>query len=174
MDVEGWSINGPKDPQLVGPDWTPSDPVGIDGVDARPIVNVLTDDGYLTEIWRSEWGDGEVGIGQVFQRVIQPGAASGWHAHRDTTDRLFCAVGRVLIALFDGRSVSPTHRAVATFRVGAERPAVIVVPPGVWHAVRNIGTGPAVFLNVVDMAYDYEEPDHYRLPIDTPQIPFTV
>jgi dTDP-4-dehydrorhamnose 3,5-epimerase len=41
----------------------------------------------------------------------------------------------------------------------------------VWHAVKNIGSGPAVLLNAVDVAYDYEDPDHYRLPYGTEQIP---
>lgn len=172
MNVEGWSVVGPKDPQLVRPDWTEADPVLIDGVVPRAITNVLTDDGYLTEIWRAEWDGTGGSVGQVFQRIIEAGAASGWHAHAGTTDRLFCATGRVLVALFDARSSSPTHRTVATYRLGAERPAVIPVPPGVWHGVRNIGTDAAVFVNVVDQAYDYQDPDHFRLPIDTPLIPF--
>lgn len=174
MQVEGWSVVGPKDSQLVRPDWSPTDVVPIEGVTPRAITNVLTNDGYLTEIWRAEWEGTEAGIGQVFQRVIDPGAASGWHVHEHTTDRLFCATGRVFVALFDGRTASTTHRAVATFRLGVERPAAITVPPGVWHAVRNIGSSTAVFLNVVDRAYDYEDPDHFRLPIDTPLIPFTI
>ena len=169
-----WSIEGEKDPQVVRSDWSDASSAAIDGVVAKQITNVLTDNGCLTEIWRSDWKLDDRAIDQVFQRVIEPGKASGWHSHARTTDRLFCAIGRLLVALYDGRRSSPTFGAVATFRLGAERPAVIVVPPGVWHGVRNIGTSSLVLLNIVDIAYDYEDPDHYRVPLDTPLIPFSL
>ena len=34
---------------------------------------------------------------------------------------------------------SPTHRLVNEFRCGLARPTLILVPPGVWHGVHNIG-----------------------------------
>jgi dTDP-4-dehydrorhamnose 3,5-epimerase len=174
LTASKWSIEGPKDRQLVRPDWSPADPVAIEGVVAKQITSVLTNNGYLTEIWRVDWHLDRLGVDQVFQRVLDPGAASAWHSHRLTTDRLFCATGRLLVALYDARCDSPTHGNVADFRLGVERPAAIVVPPGVWHGVRNLGHMPAVVLNAVDVAYDYEDPDHYRLPMDTPLIPYQI
>jgi dTDP-4-dehydrorhamnose 3,5-epimerase len=167
-----WSIRGEKDPELIKPDWSPVDPPHLEGVVARQITNVLTRSGYLTEAWRRDWELDDLPVGQVFQRTLDPGEASGWHAHAVTTDRLFCAHGRIVLALYDGRIDSPTHCKAIDFRLGLERPAVIVVPPGVWHGVKNIGSTPALFLNIVDIAYDYEAPDHFRLPIDTPLIPY--
>lgn len=171
MDVN-WSVTGPKDRQIVRPDWSPLEPLGIDGLIAKQITNVLTDNGYLTEIWRDDWALGDHGVGQVFQRVIEPGGVSGWHAHALTIDRLFCAYGRVRLGLYDGRRDSPTHGNSAQLRLGRERPALVIVPPGVWHAVANIGNDPAIFMNAVDRAYSYDDPDHFRIPIDSPQIPF--
>jgi dTDP-4-dehydrorhamnose 3,5-epimerase len=162
---------GQRDAQLVRPDWEPIEPLGIDGVEVHPITSVLTDSGYLTEMWRDDWNLDHAGVSQVFQRVLEAGAVSGWHAHADTTDRLFCAWGRIRVGLYDGRSDSPSHGRYAQIRMGRERPALIVVPPGVWHAVANIGHDPALLLNAVDRAYDYVEPDHFRVPIDSPQIP---
>lgn len=166
-----WSVTGPKDPQLVRSDWTPASAEQIDGVVTRSISNVLTDNGTLTEIWRADWALDDRPVGQVFQRHLQIGYESGWHCHAGATDRLFCAVGTVKVGLYDSRIDSPTHRNSLILRLGAGRPALVVVPPGVWHAVRNIGDGPAVFVNVTDVAYDYDDPDHYRLPYGTPQIP---
>ena len=171
IDAGKLSISGTKDRQLVRSDWTPADEIGIDGVAVKQIANVLTDGGYLTEIWRADWQTDTLGVGQVFQRTLEPGAVSGWHVHRMTTDRLFCAVGRVQLALFDARVGSRTHGATARLRFGRERPGMVVVPPGIWHGVRNVGAEPALLLNVVDRAYDYEDPDHYRLPADTRLIP---
>ena len=174
MGDDTWLVTGHKDPQLVRPDWTPAEPIGIEGVVAREVSNVLTDNGCLAEVWRADWELDDLGVAHVFQRTLDPGTVSAWHAHRVTTDRLFCATGRLRVALYDGRTTSPSSGRGATVRLGGERPAVVVVPPGVWHGVRNIGPGPALLLNAVDIAYDYEDPDHYRLPADTPQIPFNV
>lgn len=172
--ISDLSVVGVKDRQLVRSDWTPADQTPIQGVVTRQITNVLTNNGYLTEIWRSDWHLDGLPVGQVFQRVLEPAAVSGWHSHLHTSDRLFCASGRLLIALYDARCESPSHGKTALFRIGAERPAIVVVPPGVWHGVRNIGAIPATMLNVVDLAYDYEDPDHYRLPADTPLIPYQI
>jgi dTDP-4-dehydrorhamnose 3,5-epimerase len=61
---------------------------------------------------------------------------------------------------------------VNEFRVGSYRQELVIVPPGVWHGVRNFGPDNAILLNLVDRAYEYTSPDHWRLPIDTDQIPF--
>lgn len=165
-------VEAAKDRQLVRPDWSPTSGIAIEGVDVRPITNVLTDNGYLTEIFRSEWDGSRLGTGQVFQRVLQPGSVSAWHVHMRTTDRLFCAVGVLKLALFDARPDSSTARQIGEIRLGQNRPALVVVPPGIFHGVKNIGTDPCVMVNVVDLAYDYEDPDHWRIPAITDQIPY--
>ncbi len=80
--TETWSINGEKDPMVVKPDWSPANPPEMEGVVARQIANVLTKNGYLTEVWRPEWELDDLPVGQVFQRILEPGAASGWHVTR--------------------------------------------------------------------------------------------
>ena len=42
------------------------------------------------------------------------------------------------------------------------------------HGVKNIGHDPGLLVNAVDRAYDYERPDHYRLPADSPHVPFDI
>jgi dTDP-4-dehydrorhamnose 3,5-epimerase len=77
------------------------------------------------------------------------------------------------VALFDARSNSRTHKLVNEFRIGLLRPTLIVVPPGVWHGVQNISKEPGCLVNLVDRAYAYEDPDHWRLPFDTSEIPYS-
>jgi dTDP-4-dehydrorhamnose 3,5-epimerase-like enzyme len=69
----------------------------------------------------------------------------------------------------------PLHipgRSSGEFRCGLARPTLILVPPGEWHGVHNIGHEPAILVNMVDRAYRYEDPDHWRLPADTGEIPY--
>jgi len=53
------------------------------------------------------------------------------------------------------------------------RPTLLVVPTGIWHGVQNLGSTDVLMLNMPSNAYDYEDPDHYRLPFDTPEIPYS-
>jgi dTDP-4-dehydrorhamnose 3,5-epimerase len=78
----------------------------------------------------------------------------------------------VRIVLYDSRQASPTCGVVNEFKFGSLRPALVVVPPKVWHGVQNITNEPGLLLNLVDRAYRYENPDHWRIPQDSPQIPY--
>ena len=172
--IDNWAIQGAKDPQLVQPDWQSIDPILIEGVKIKAITNVLSDNGCLTEIYRQDWQLDDKPMTHVFQKLLSPGGVSAWHAHRYTLDRLFIGLGRAKVVLYDGRSDSISYGAVTEFRLGIERPAIIVVPPGVWHGVKALDNKPALIINVVDQAYCYEDPDHWRLPVDSPEIPYCI
>jgi dTDP-4-dehydrorhamnose 3,5-epimerase len=47
-----------------------------------------------------------------------------------------------------------------------------VLPPGIWHGLQNVGNSDALVINCPTQAYDYSDPDHYRLPFDTAEIPY--
>jgi len=167
-----WSILGTQDPQTVTSDWLPVEPVAIDGVRVKEVRNVPTGTGTLTEMFRTDWGLDDLPVTQVFQRTMEPHSISAWHAHDIATDRLFCGLGRVRIVLFDARTGSPSHGEVWTRIIGVERPQLVIVPPGVWHGVQSVTSAMSMVINIVDHAYGYEQPDHWRLPPDTDKIPY--
>jgi len=74
--------------------------------------------------------------------------------------------------LFDGREESPTVGRVMELHAGDVRPAFVVIPIGVWHGIQNLGSSDALMLNWPSRAYDYHDPDHFRLPFDSPEIPY--
>jgi dTDP-4-dehydrorhamnose 3,5-epimerase len=145
----------------------------IVGVDVREVKNVLKDNGYLTEVWREDWGLRPSTVAQVFQALIEPRGISAWHVHEHATDRLFANHGRLKIVLYDARADSASTGRINVFHCGSARPMLIVVPPGVWHGVHNVGAAPALLLNLPDHAYAYDAPDHWRLPPDTDRIPYS-
>jgi len=161
-----------KDGQSITRDWQPVARELIHGVALREVRNVPKEGGTLTELYRADWQLDQVPVTQVFQSILYPGTISGWHVHTQTTDRLFVSLGMMRIVLFDARKNSPTFNKINEFKIGEWRPALVVVPPGVWHAVENYADQRALLMNIVDIAYDYESPDHLRLPIDTDQIPY--
>jgi dTDP-4-dehydrorhamnose 3,5-epimerase len=60
--------------------------------------------------------------------------------------------------------------------VGVVAPASgwLVCASGVWHGLRNLEPARSTVVNIVDRAYEYEALDHWRLPADSPEIPYSI
>jgi dTDP-4-dehydrorhamnose 3,5-epimerase len=163
-----------KDEQSVTADWAVLRET-IEGVRLVEVRNVIGESGHTTEILRRDWfPDADFELDQVFQVTLGAHAVSAWHVHLRTTDRLFVNAGQVKVALYDSRPGSATHGMVNEFRLGDRRPGLVIVPAGVWHGIKNLQATDGRVLNLVDRAYEYEDPDHWRLPADTDQIPYRI
>jgi dTDP-4-dehydrorhamnose 3,5-epimerase len=174
MTDSEWHLSGRRDEVSITADWSPANRELIDGVSITEVRNVPAGYGYLTEVYRTDWGLEPAHVDQVFQSVLVPGGLSAWHAHGESTDRLFAASGLMLVVLHDARPDSPTRGLTNVFRLGIVRPGLVVIPPRVWHGVKNVAAESASLLNLVDRAYRYEGPDHYRLAPDSREIPFDI
>ena len=161
-----------KDQQQVTPDWQKVQDT-IDGVVIREVLHVPRDHGVITEVFRPEWDPTGFPIVHVYQSRLFPGAIGAWSCHMRSIDRLFVNQGHLKIVLYDGREESRTFRKLMELHVGDARPAFMVIPVGVWHGLQNLGATDALMLNCPTLAYDYEDPDHYRLPWDSPEIPYS-
>jgi dTDP-4-dehydrorhamnose 3,5-epimerase len=160
-----------KDGQQVTSEWQKLHPT-IDGVVIREVLHVPRDHGVITETFRPEWDPTGLPIVHVYQSRLFPGAIGAWSCHARTVDRLFVNQGHLKVVLYDDREKSPTYRQLMELHVGDARPTFLVLPPGVWHGLQNLGASDALILNYPTIAYDYEDPDHYRLPYDSPEIPY--
>lgn len=169
-----WMIEGAsKDAQSVTADWRAAELPLIQDVRLREVKNVVKQNGFLTELYRRDWAIDDGVVDQIFQVRLSADGVSAWHAHGFTTDRLFVGEGSLKIVLYDGRQESSTFGKLNVFCCSHVRPMLIVIPPGVWHGVHNIGQSTATLINMVDRAYDYADPDHWRLPVDAIQIPYS-
>ena len=161
-----------KDTQLVTAEWEKLyEP--IDGVHIKEIKHVPRDHGVITEIFRPEWDPTGLPVVHLYQSKLFPGAIGAWSCHKIAIDRLFVSQGHLKIVLYDAREDSPTHGTLQEHHAGDSNPALIVIPPGVWHGVQNLGTNDVILLNLPTRPYIYEDPDHYRLPYTAPEIPYT-
>ena len=164
--------NFQKDKQSIAADWSHVNQSTIDGVEFKEVLNVIKDNGHLTEMYRPDWFTPNP-IRQVFRVYLQPKAISAWHVHEITTDHLSIVTGSIKVVLFDGRENSPTAGLLNEFKISELRPGTILIPPGVWHGIQNIHENASIILNMVDQEYRYENPDHLRIPFNDPQIPYT-
>jgi dTDP-4-dehydrorhamnose 3,5-epimerase len=161
-----------KDSQLITRDWHKLEEL-IEGVSLHEVLHVPRDHGVITELFRPEWDTGGLPVAQIYQSRLFQGALGAWSCHARNTDRLFVNSGHVKIVLYDARPDSKTSGKVNEFHTGDMRPSLLVIPPGIWHGLQNLGSSEALVLNFPTRAYDYEDPDHYRLPCDTSEIPYS-
>jgi dTDP-4-dehydrorhamnose 3,5-epimerase len=92
--------------------------------------------------------------------------------HKLQDDRLFFVSGVVRVALFDDRPDSPTYRMLNVFVMSDRNRGLAIIPKGVFHALKNIGTENACFINLPTRPYNHVDPDKYRLPVKNQLIPF--
>lgn len=161
-----------KDEQLVTSEWQKLQG-RIDGVMIREVLHVPRDHGVITEMYRSEWDPTGLPVVHIYQSRLFPGAIGAWSCHMRSVDRLFVNQGHLKAVLFDGRKDSPTYKKLTEIHIGDARPAFMVIPTGVWHGLQNLGSSDALVLNYPTQAYSYEDPDHWRLPYDTSEIPYS-
>ena len=105
---------------------------------------------------------------QVSAALNYPGAIKAFHYHLRQTDCWTPAAGMLQVALVDLRAGSRTFGVKNTMYVGALRPWQILVPPGVAHGYKVIGTEPAVLVYLTDRFYDPQ--DEGRLAYDESHI----
>lgn len=153
---------GTKDRQTVIAGGRRAQSPQIDGVRILELGNVPTRSGWMAEIFRTDWDVGTASVRQVNWVELNPGAVTDWHCHEEQTDHLIGVGGIIKLALWDGRAGSPTKGASEIVRMGAVRPLAVVIPPGVWHGLRNESGVPAGYLNVTDRLYRHEDPDNWR------------
>src|SRR6185437_9245186 len=165
------TVAGTRDQQTVAAGGVRATLPKIAGVQIVELGNVLTRSGSLLEIFRKDWPSIAIGVQQVNWVHLNPGSVTDWHRHMLQTDHLVGVGGNIRLALWDDREDSPTHGASEVIRIGALRPVLAIVPPGVWHALRNESGERAGYLNMVDELYDYARPDNYRLAPGTPGVP---
>lgn len=140
----------------------------VDGVRFRPVRPVPHEDGTVAEIALLAWDEIDQPIVQVHLTTTMAGRVRAWGLHRWSTDRLFVIHGLVSIVVYDGREGSPTAGMVNEFRVSERNPALLVIPPNLYHGWRNLGVAEAFIVNMPSQQYAYDGPDALDLPYDSP------
>jgi dTDP-4-dehydrorhamnose 3,5-epimerase len=143
----------------------------IEGVKIRKLRLIPDERGYLMEMLRTDWEEYEK-FGQVYVTAVYPGVVKGWHYHKIQSDHFICVQGMAKVVLYDSRESSPTKGEINEFFIGSLNPAMLKIPPGVMHGFKGISQETTLIVNVPTELYNYQQPDEYRLPAHTDQIPY--
>ncbi|WP_135506373.1 dTDP-4-dehydrorhamnose 3,5-epimerase family protein [Roseovarius aestuariivivens] len=137
----------------------------IEGVVVQPLIANLDARGALSELLTVDT-PGMAPLVHVYAVTAAPGSERGPVYHAKQTDRLYFIDGRFRILLIDLRAGSATCGGTLCFEAGANRPLRLHIPPYVAHGVKNVGEGPAIFVNMPTEIFDRDDPDKYRMPPD--------
>jgi dTDP-4-dehydrorhamnose 3,5-epimerase len=128
--------------------------VPIEGVVVRKIPRYEDGRGWLSELFRHDELDREFYPTMSYASMTKPGVIRGPHEHVEQAD-LFCFIGpsTFRIDLWDNRQDSPTYKATAQFEAGESNPLLVIVPKGVVHAYRNVGSQDGLVINCPNRLY---------------------
>jgi len=174
MSADGVEVRVPQcEPGIGKVIARPDSPDLIEGVRIAAVPLWADDRGYFLEVAR-------LGCGlpsgfppestQVSAALSYPGAIKAFHFHRLQTDFWTVAEGMFQVALVDLRPDSPTYGRKNTLYAGVLRPWQILIPPGVGHGYKVIGTAPALLVYLTDRFYDPS--DEGRIAYNDPGIAY--
>jgi dTDP-4-dehydrorhamnose 3,5-epimerase len=143
----------------------------IQGVHVKKL-NVIADErGRLMEILRCDDACFEQ-FGQMYMTTNYPGVVKAWHFHKLQTDNVCCLKGMIKIVLYDAREGSETKGETNEFFIGDHNPMLVTIPPGIYHGWKCISNEESIVISAPTEPYNYQQPDEYRLPPDTDEIPY--
>lgn len=149
----------------------------IAGVEAEPLQIYADDRGFFAELARL--GSGKLAAGmvpegnrriQISATLTYPGAIKAIHYHFEQTDLWAPIMGMFQVFLCDFRRDSTTFGLINTLYVGTLRPWEILIPPGVGHGYKVLGTEPAQLVYLTDRYYNPQ--DEGRLPYNHPGVAY--
>jgi len=143
----------------------------IEGVRFKKLRSIPDERGQLMEILRAD-DECFVKFGQVYLTSAYPGVVKAWHYHKVQADNFAVVKGMMKVVLYDARPGSATKGEVNEFFIGERNPALITIPPLVYHGFKCMGTEEALVINTPTESYKYDKPDEYRIDPHSKEIPY--
>jgi dTDP-4-dehydrorhamnose 3,5-epimerase len=130
----------------------------IHDVVVRDLTKYKDNRGWLMELFRSDVIPKEFLPEMSYISQTEAGVARGPHEHKDQAD-LFCFIGpsTFRIYLWDARKDSPTFGQKMVFDAGEQNAQAVIVPRGVVHAYKNIGSVQGWVINLPNRLYAGKE-----------------
>lgn len=154
-------------------------PCNIEGVIIRPLAIHVDSRGWLCELFRQdELEEGSVPV-MGYASMTRVGVVRGPHEHEKQTDCFaFIGPSSFQIYLWDNRKDSSSYLKKYTAVYGEASPTQLIIPPGVVHVYKNIGTVDGIVYNAPNRLYRgeggedsvdevrYEDDPEHRFSLD--------
>lgn len=126
----------------------------INGIIIKDLIKNKDNRGWLIELFRKDMIDEGIFPEMSYISLTYPGIVRGPHEHLEQTD-YFCIVGPsdFKLVLWDNRKESATYRNTMILNAGENNPKMVIVPPRIVHAYKNIGDKPGLIINFPNKLY---------------------
>lgn len=125
----------------------------IKDVVIKGLVKNTDSRGWLIELFRNDEIDENIFPAMSYISMTNPEIVRGPHEHFEQTD-YFCFVGFPFrLMLWDNRKESDTYCNKMILEINDNDHKIVIVPPGVVHAYKNIGKGPGYVFNFPNRLY---------------------
>jgi dTDP-4-dehydrorhamnose 3,5-epimerase len=148
-------------------------PGTIAGVRVEMFPIYPDDRGYFLEVQRLKRGlvaNFPIETTQISAALNYVGTIKAFHYHLQQTDCWTAVSGMLQVALADLRVGSPTFGKRNTVYIGVLYPCHVLIPPGVAHGYKVIGSDAAMLVYLTDRFYNPE--DEGRLTWDHPALAY--
>jgi dTDP-4-dehydrorhamnose 3,5-epimerase len=127
----------------------------IDGLVIKPAAKHEDPRGWLAELFRAEELHASLVPAMAYMSLTHPGESRGPHEHMQQTDMfVFFGPGCFMVKCWDNRKASPTYGNFTTLMAGEENPVMLIVPPGVVHAFRNLSEVDGLMINLPNRQFN--------------------
>jgi dTDP-4-dehydrorhamnose 3,5-epimerase len=126
----------------------------IHDLGVRNLTKFIDERGWLVELFREDEIEKQFLPVMSYVSVTLPGIARGPHEHVDQADCFaFIGPSNFKVYLWDNRKDSPTYMTRQIVYAGQDAPRVVIIPPGVVHAYRNVGGRDGMVVNLPNRLY---------------------
>lgn len=125
----------------------------IEGIIIKDLVKNEDSRGWLTELFRKDLIDEGIFPEMSYISMTRPGIARGPHVHFEQTD-YFCFISSTFrLFLWDDRKESETYGNKMILDMNEDNSKMVIVPPGVVHAYKNVGNKLGLVVNLPNKLY---------------------
>lgn len=136
----------------------------IAGMKVKNLNTIVDGRGDVIELWSLPWVEREGLIipQHVYQSATDFSVIKAWHLHAIHTDQFTVTRGKMQVVCVDIREDSPTFGHVNSFIIGIQRPAMILIPPGVMHGWKALSQPETIVVNL--QSHPYDPADEFKYP----------
>jgi len=119
-----------------------------------PLKKFIDERGWLCELFRHDEIAAEFYPAMAYISMSEPNTQRGPHEHVEQADLFFfLGASNFKVRLWDNRENSPTFGNVMTLFVGADNSQALIIPKGIVHTYKNVGSEKGMVINCPNRLY---------------------
>lgn len=144
----------------------------IEGVALHPLRQFVDERGRTMHMLRNDDPHFRA-FGEIYFSGVQYAKVKGWYQHHLKTLNYAVPSGMIRVVIYDDRTGSGTRGRLDEYLLGegAERYALLTIPPLLWYGIQGLAPGISILANCADLPNDPAE--SVRKPLNSSDVPYS-